>query len=339
MVKLRWRQIPAALAALLILTGCGAPGGGARETAAAQTVPETVISARTEAPKVTSPVLADILPTAEATTVPTGGYRAPEFHDSYFDEAAAQDCGKLRVDYSGAPKGYVAVSAVSGKRLKLQVVAANMKYNYDVPGDGTPAVVPLNLGSGSYTFRLMENVGGSKYSCSWSDTKKVELEDEFQPYLRPSVMVNYTRDSQCVALAREMAGQCDSDTELAAMVYDYMVRNIAYDHEEAATVQPGYLPDPDEVLQTGKGICFDYAALAAAMLRSQGIPCQLITGYVKNSTYHAWNTFYLEGQGWITAEIRASTDTWQRVDITFAAAGVTADKLTNDSLYTTRYTY
>lgn len=329
MAGLHWRQVPAVLAAVLILAGCGAPGGSARNMA---------MTAQSEAQKVASPVLTDILPAAEAAA-PSGGYRAPEFHNSGFDESAAEDYGKLRVDYSGLSQGYVAICAVSEKRLKLQVVANDVKYNYDVAGDGTPAVIPLNLGSGSYTFRLMENIDGSKYSCAWSETKTVELEDEFQPYLRPSVMVNYTRDSQCVALAREMAGQCDSDTQLAAAVYDYMVRSISYDHEEAATVQPGYLPDPDEVLQTGKGICFDYAALAAAMLRSQGIPCQLITGYVKNSTYHAWNTFYLEGQGWITAEIRASTDTWQRVDITFAAAGVAADKLTNDSLYTTRYTY
>lgn len=118
-----------------------------------------------------------------------------------------------------------------------------------------------------------------------------------------------------------------------------MVKNIQYDTEKAATVQNGYLPSPDETLRTGKGICFDYASLAAAMLRSEGIPCKLITGYVGEETYHAWNSFYLESEGWITVEIRAKADEWQRVDITFAAGGMPAGEIQNDSEYTTRFTY
>ena len=87
------------------------------------------------------------------------------------------------------------------------------------------------------------------------------------------------------------------------------------------------------------GICFDYASLAAAMLRSLGIPCKLITGYVGESTYHAWNSFYLENEGWITAEIRVSANHWQRVDITFAAGGMPAGQITGSTEYTTRDTY
>ena len=44
------------------------------------------------------------------------------------------------------------------------------------------------------------------------------------------------------------------------------------------------------------------------MLRSEGIPCKLITGYVGEETYHAWNSFYVESEGWITVEIRAKAD-------------------------------
>ena len=39
------------------------------------------------------------------------------------------------------------------------------------------------------------------------------------------------------------------------------------------------LPSVDETLKTKKGICFDYAALMTAMLRSQGIPTKLEIGY------------------------------------------------------------
>ena len=40
--------------------------------------------------------------------------------------------------------------------------------------------------------------------------------------------------------------------------------------------------------------------------------------------YHAWNMIWLEESGWITVEIRAPRHEWQRIDLTFAAAGQSA---------------
>ena len=267
-----------------------------------------------------------------------GTYQIPAFQDASFHSDLAVDCGVLQLDDSGLSQGYVAVRSEGDSRMKFQIACGDTKYNYDLPS-GQETVFPLNMGSGSYTFRLMEQVSGSKYACVWSDSRQVTMDDEFQPFLRPSQMVNYNQDSACVAKVRELASLCDTDTEVASAVYGYLVEHIRYDKQKAATVQSGYLPFPDETLRTGKGICFDYAALAAGMLRSVGIPCKLITGYVEQETYHAWNSFFLKEQGWVTVEIRVQVNSWQRVDITFAAGGIPADRLTNDSLYTTRYVY
>ena len=267
-----------------------------------------------------------------------GTFPIPAFQDAVFHENLAVDCGSLLLDDSGLKQGYVAVRAEGDSRMKFQIIHGDIKYNYDLPS-GHETVFPLNMGDGDYTFRLMEQVSGSKYACVWSGNRHVAMDDEFQPFLRPSQMVNYHQDSACVAKIRELASHCDTDAEVASAVYDYLVEHIRYDKQKAATVQSGYLPFPDETLRTGKGICFDYAALAAGMLRSVGIPCKLITGYVEQETYHAWNSFYLKEQGWVTVEIRAQVNSWQRVDITFAAGGTPTDRLTNDSLYTTRYVY
>lgn len=149
---------------------------------------------------------------------------------------------------------------------------------------------------------------------------------------------NYDLPGDGTAVFYPLSLGCGSDSDVAAAVYDFLVDAIAYDTEKAASVGPGYLPDPDETLASGKGICFDYASLAAAMLRSVGIPCKVITGYVDADTYHAWNSFYLENQGWITADIKVSAHHWQRVDITFAAGGMPPE--TGGALeYTTRYVY
>lgn len=276
----------------------------------------------------------------QSTSEPQTAFAIPAFQDDQFHTEKAEDFGNVQADFSMLEEGVVGIEAESDSRLKLQVVCGEEKYNYDIPGDGSPTILPLNMGSGTYTFRLMESAGDDKYACTWSQEKQVTLADEFQPFLRPSQLVNYQESSQCVSKARELATDCATDIQAVGAVYDYLVEHIAYDQEKADTVSSGYLPDPDETLETGKGICFDYASLAAAMLRSIGIPCKLITGYVGgDSLYHAWNSVYLQNKGWITVEIQAAADQWQRIDITFAAGGMPQGQISSDDQYTTRYTY
>ena len=282
-----------------------------------------------------------VTPAAKSTaeTEPFIPYEIPEFHDSAFHEDAATDYGCVQVDSSCLENGYIAARAVSKSRLKFQVICGGTKYNYDIPNQGEPAVFPLNMGNGTYECKLMESVGDSKYVCTWSKTFEVTMVDEFQPYLRPNQMSNYGAASACAEKARELAASCQTDTDVVAAVYEYLVQNITYDNDKAATITSSYLPDPDATLASKTGICFDYASLAAAMFRSLGIPCRLITGFVDNEIYHAWNCIYLREQGWITVQIMASPNKWQRVDITFAAGGTDAEDLLNDAKYTGNLMY
>ena len=124
-------------------------------------------------------------------------------------------------------------------------------------------------------------------------------------------------------------------------VYDWLTRNIAYDTGKAAQLADttGYVPDPDATLSAGSGICFDYASLAAAMFRSLGIPCQIVTGYVSpDNIYHAWNMIYIDGT-WVSAQITVNANQWTRIDTTFAAGGAGADYIGDGSTYTDRYVY
>ena len=195
------------------------------------------------------------------------------------------------------------------------------------------------MGDGTYSFRVLENTSGTKYAVIYETSASVTLDDEFQPYIRPSEMVNYTADSACVAKAAELAQMAGDDAGVAAQVFAYVTQNITYDSAKAASVEDGYLPDPDATLAAGTGICYDYAALTAAMLRSQGIPAKLITGYVEpGEIYHAWNMIWLENTGWITVGFEAPAHSWQRIDTTFAA-GAGADFTGDGTSYTDRYTY
>ena len=99
------------------------------------------------------------------------------------------------------------------------------------------------------------------------------------------------------------------------------------------------MPNPDATLAEGKGICFDYVSLGAAMLRSLGIPTKIVTGYVSpDSIYHAWNLVYLDGS-WKSVEVSVDPNTWTRIDLTFAAAGGSGKTVGDAKEYTDRYTY
>ena len=277
---------------------------------------------------------------AEAKAEKGGGYKVPEFKGSSFHEGDASSGGGASVDTSRVDDGYVAVSANSSSRLKFQVIKGEDTYNYDIDSDGEPSVFPLQCGDGTYQFKVMENITGSKYAELYSTSADVSLSDEFQPFLRPSDYVDYSKDSDCVKKAAEISAKAGSAMDVVSGVYDLISKGVVYDKEKATSVQSGYLPEPDETLESGKGICFDYASLAAAMLRSQGIPTKVIFGYVApDNLYHAWNMFYTKETGWVTVDYKVSGDSWNRLDLTFAAGGADSDFIGDGRHYSDVYYY
>ena len=113
---------------------------------------------------------------------------------------------------------------------------------------------------------------GTKYTTLYTAEVYAEIADAFAPFLQPNQYVNYSAESEAVLLAAELSTGLTDELDIVAAIYQYIITNITYDFDKAASVKSGYLPDVDAVLASGKGICFDYAALMTAMLRSRGIP-------------------------------------------------------------------
>lgn len=259
---------------------------------------------------------------------------------SSYNAQAASGSNGATIDTSAASKGYVSATGVSGSRLKLQVTKNGQSMNYDMPSDGTPVVVPLDMDSGTYTVSVMQNTSGSRYAELYSTSVNVKLESDQAPYLVPNMYCNYDANSDVVAKARELTAGASNEGDALRLIYEWIEKNVSYDNAKAAELngKSGYVPDPDETLQTGSGICFDYASLAAAMLRSIGIPCKIVTGYVSpDGVYHAWNMVWIDGS-WKTVSITVDPLVWTRIDLTFAANGA-ADTVGDGSNYTDRYVY
>ena len=245
----------------------------------------------------------------------------------------------VTIDASHISEGYIMVSYTgTNEKVKLQITGPDeVVYTYNLHGDYE--TFPLTAGSGSYTVGVFENIEGTSYSTLFTQTIDVKIDDEFGSYLYANQYVNFNGDSKVVEKAEELSKPCNDDLEVIEQVYNYMISNFTYDYDKAESVQSGYLPDVDEVFEAQTGICFDYAAVMAAMLRSQRIPTRLEVGYA-GDVYHAWISTYIEEQGWVNGIIQFDGKNWELMDPTFAStSSKPKDFITNTDEYITKFVY
>lgn len=257
-------------------------------------------------------------------------------------ETVTYGTSTVRIDASNTSDGYIMMK-YTGKSPKIKVrIKKDTEYTYDLNTSGRYETFPLTEGNGNYTVILFENISGNMYSTAFTQTISVTMEDTNIPFLYPNQFCNFNADSEAVKTADTLtAGKTDTLAKVEA-IYKYAVDNITYDYQKASTVQSGYLPVIDDTLQTKKGICFDYAALMTAMLRTQDIPTKLVIGYA-GSTYHAWISVYSKEQGWIDNAIHFDGTNWKFMDPTFASSGkgnpAITDYINNQANYIAKFSY
>lgn len=262
--------------------------------------------------------------------VPTAGGSA-ETHNEY-----------ASIDYSNASEGYfMACYTGTCSKVKMQVKGSNgVTYTYNL-NNSEYVAFPLSSGSGSYEITILENVFDSNYAICLADTIDVTLSNEFGPYLYPNQYCVFSSSSRTVALAKELAEPANTDLDVITSIYNYVIESISYDYDKAATVPSGYIPDVDAVLDSGKGICLDYAAVMTSMLRSQRIPTRLEVGYAGDA-YHAWISAYISDVGWVNGIVRFDGNEWELMDPTFASMvdeSELKDFISNGSNYVVKYLY
>ena len=203
----------------------------------------------------------------------------------------------VSIDASNISDGYVMIRYTGrSEKAKAQItIPDGTVYTYTIKGSDYNTF-PLTGGNGDYTLKVYEWVVDNSYALAFSKDLSVSLSDEFKPFLYPNQYVWFTGDSQVVALGRELSDQSADDLDYVQNSYYYVIRNISYDNDKAENTPTDYVPDIDTILEEKKGICFDYASLMAALLRSQSIPTKLEVGY-SGEAYHAWISVYLTESG------------------------------------------
>jgi hypothetical protein len=193
----------------------------------------------------------------------------------------------------------------SDSDLRVAVVHKDGKQFYPFTYSGQKFSLPF--GDGSYVVGIYERVEGNSFALKAEESIRVNVDEESR-YLASAYNVDWNQDDAAIRIAKTLTDGATTDQEKVERIYAFVTDSIQYDYDKAASVRTGYVPDIDQTIQSSSGICYDYASLTAAMLRSVDIPTKLHKGYSDElSTYHAWNSVLVDGE-------------WKLIDATFDAA-------------------
>ncbi|MBR6238306.1 MAG: transglutaminase domain-containing protein [Lachnospiraceae bacterium] len=304
------------LSAGIVLSGCGVPADAGVST------PATASSGtETKAAEDDTAADSDKSEEPEKSAEPVKGTRdnTSRVLTPSADGTTAYDDATVTIDTSNISAGYFMIDYKgTNEKPKLQVTGPEgVTYTFDLHGE--LETIPFTQGSGTYQIAAYENIGDSKYSQLCAVSVDADISNEYSPYLYPNQYVDFNADSNVVTKGEELAFTANNDLDVVTNVYNYMIENVTYDMDLANNVKSGYLPDPDRTLATGTGICFDYAACMASMLRSQQIPTRLEIGYAGDA-YHAWISTYIDEVGWVNGIVEFNGTDWELMDPTFAAS-------------------
>ncbi|MDO5015009.1 MAG: transglutaminase-like domain-containing protein [Clostridia bacterium] len=236
--------------------------------------------------------------------------------------------GASILDYSNANSGYVMLN-YNGSNPKVKTLIKNSRsglkrHQFITRKRGSYEAFPLSQGSGEYSVIVYENISGDTYTPIISKNVSASIANA-SPFIRPNQIVSYYSGTNAVKYAAELTRGTSNDTQKVNAIYGYVVKNIKYDHGKAASVQSGYIPSVSATFNSKRGICFDYAALMAAMCRSQRIPCRVVAGATPQGQ-HAWVEVYYNGG-------------WKRMDPTFASEGTPSSYINNSNNYHSQFYY
>ena len=194
--------------------------------------------------------------------------------------------GGLTIDYSHMDQGYVMVRAQkSDKRMKLTVEHGSVLLTYSMNNDEKYETIPLQYGSGEYTFSLgiAETADSSQYESAGTISLKCKIPDENSCFLYPNQYVSYSADSPVIEKARELCRDLNNPADIAKAICSYIQDVFCYDYVKSVTADEEQLPDIETAWKEKVGIEQDLSAVTCAMLRSQGVPAKLVIGTAEDS--------------------------------------------------------
>ena len=160
------------------------------------------------------------------------------------------------------------------------------------PGQSVSLVLHYEATSSDVSYHLPQVYGSYNVSSS-----------VYKQYTNPKLEAQAvdTNAPEIKALDHQLVGHITNPYVRAETLFNWIAKNIQYNYSLKAS------GSALATLNSRLGICSDIADLYVGMLRTDGIPAQLIGGYVTNNGdgqggFHQWVEFYLPHSGWVVAD-------------------------------------
>ena len=136
---------------------------------------------------------------------------------------------------------------------------------------------------------------------AWDDVRSRTGTFTHWEFTRPSVFASPT-PALAALIDRQGIGQTDDPLQTLLRLRDSIHQSFEYVPGSTTAVSP-----IDHILETGEGVCQDYAHVMIAIARSWGVPTRYVSGYVSarkagmsapQSATHAWAECFLPDLGW-----------------------------------------
>ncbi len=124
-----------------------------------------------------------------------------------------------------------------------------------------------------------------------------------------------SESSAVLSIAEQVTANCATDYQRILALHDWVCEYLSYDMDSLHSdeIPPYYA---EEVIENKNAVCLGFATLYAALCRSIGIPCNVVSGYAlgigadtawTNATTateeqnHAWNEVYVDNR-WVIVD-------------------------------------
>ena len=108
-------------------------------------------------------------------------------------------------------------------------------------------------------------------------------------YLKADKEITFTVGDKVSQKAAELTKNAKTSQEKAMAIYSYIVTSYSYDYDLYNKIVTGkitrYTPQPNKIIDSRVGICYDIASLYAAMCRSVGVPTRAVRKEIMVVTY------------------------------------------------------
>lgn len=182
----------------------------------------------------------------------------------------------------------------------------------------------------------------SRYSIADAFSLRSASTDYPQWVTDTYLQVPDTVTPETIALAEEIAAPYDNNFDKAIAVRNYLRETIAY-NDQIKAPPPDMDPIHYVLFVNQEGFCNYYASAMAIMLRSQGIPARVASGYaqgqfqqddnfyrVRQSNAHTWVDVYFPDYGWIQFEPTSAIPIIERPENSDGGGGDAFSAFNND---------